>query len=104
MAYNVAMRTKEIGLRMALGVPRSRVISMVARDAWMVLLIGVAIGVPVGIAGSRLFRAMLFEVSASDPISISWAIVALVCVCLAAAVVPARRAMRVEPMVALRYE
>jgi len=56
-----------------------------------------AFGLPVGIAASRLFRAMLFEASAGDPIPIGWAIVALVCVCLAAAVVPARRAMRVEP-------
>jgi len=104
MAYNVAVRTKEIGLRMALGVPRAAVIWMVAKDAWLVLAVGVLIGVPAGIAGSRLFRAMLFEVGGSDPVAISWAIVALVCVCLAAAVVPARRAMRVEPMVALRYE
>ena len=104
MAYNVAMRTKEIGLRMALGVPRAAVIWMVAREAWLVLVIGVVIGVPAGIAGSRLFRALLFEVGEGDPVSISWAILALVCVCLAAAVVPARRAVRVEPMVALRYE
>jgi len=89
---------------MALGVPRAAVIWMVAKDAWLVLAAGVLIGVPAGIAGSRLFRAMLFEVGGSDPVAISWAIVALVCVCLAAAVVPARRAMRVEPMVALRYE
>ena len=104
MAYNVAMRTKEIGLRMALGVPRAAVIWMVAREAWLVLAIGVVIGVPAGIAGSRLFRALLFEVGGGDAVSISWAILALVCVCLAAAVVPARRAVRVEPMVALRYE
>jgi len=104
MAYNVAMRTKEIGLRMALGVPRAAVICMVAREAWVVLVIGVVIGVPAGIAGSRLFRAMLFEVGGGDPVSISWAVLALVGVCLAAAVVPARRAVRVEPMVALRYE
>ena len=104
MAYNVAMRTKEIGLRMALGVPRGAVIWMVAREAWVVLAIGVAIGVPAGIAGSRWIRAMLFEVGGGDPVSIGWAILALVCVCLVAAVVPARRAVRVEPMVALRYE
>jgi len=104
MAYNVAMRTKEIGLRMALGVPRAAVIWMVAREAWLVLAIGVLIGVPAGIAGSRWIRAMLFEVGGGDPISISGAIVALVCVCLVAAIVPARRAVRVDPMVALRYE
>ena len=104
MAYNVAIRTKEIGLRMALGVPRAAVIWMVAREAWLVLVIGVVIGVPAGIGGSRLLGALLFEVGGGDPVSISWAILALICVCLAAAVVPARRAVRVEPMVALRYE
>jgi len=66
MAYNVAMRTKEIGLRMALGVPRAAVIWMVAREAWLVLVIGVLIGVPAGIAGSRWIRAMLFEVGGGD--------------------------------------
>lgn len=104
MAYNVAMRTKEIGLRMALGIPRAAVLWMVAREAWLVLAIGALVGVPLGIAGSRIFQSMLFEVGSSDPPSIGWAILLLVGVCLAAAIAPARRAMRVDPMVALRYE
>jgi macrolide transport system ATP-binding/permease protein len=104
MAYNVAMRTKEIGLRMALGIPRAAVLWMVAREAWVVLAIGALVGVPVGIAGSRVFQSMLFGVGVSDPVSIVWAILLLVGVCLAAAIAPARRAMRVDPMVALRYE
>ena len=104
MAYSVAMRTKEIGLRMALGIPRAAVLWMVAREAWLVLAIGALLGVPLGIAGSRIFQSMLFEVGGTDPASIGWAILLLVGVCLAAAIVPARRAMRVDPMVALRYE
>ncbi|HET8965079.1 MAG TPA: ABC transporter permease [Candidatus Acidoferrum sp.] len=104
MAYNVAMRTKEIGLRMALGIPRAAVLWMVAREAWVVLAIGALVGVPVGIAGSRVFQSMLFGVGGWDPVSIVWAILLLVGVCLAAAIAPARRAMRVDPMVALRYE
>jgi predicted permease len=104
MAYNVAMRTKEIGLRMALGIPRAAVLWMVAREAWLVLLIGVVTGVPLGIAGSKAFRAMLFGVGGGDPFSIASAILLLAAVCLVAAIVPARRATRVEPMVALRYE
>lgn len=104
MAYNVAMRTKEIGLRMALGIPRGAVMWMVAREAWILLAIGLTVGVPLGIAGSRLLRAMLFEVGAGDPISIVWAIVALAGVGVGAAVIPARRATRVDPMVALRSE
>jgi len=104
MAYSVAMRTKEIGLRMALGIPRAAVLWMVAREAWLVLLIGVVTGVPLGIAGSKAFRAMLFGVGGGDPFSIASAILLLAAVCLVAAIVPARRATRVEPMVALRYE
>jgi len=104
MAYNVAMRTKEIGLRMALGIPRAAVLWMVGREACLALLIGVAVGVPLGIAGGKTLRAMLFQVGTGDPVSIAWAILLLAVVCLVAAIVPARRAMRVEPMVALRYE
>ena len=104
MAYNVAARTKEIGLRMALGAPRGNLIWMVMREAWIVLLIGLAVGIPLGVAVSRLFRAMLFGVSKSDPLSIASAILALVAICVTAAIVPVRRATRVDPMTALRYE
>jgi predicted permease len=104
MAYNVAARTKEIGLRMALGAPRSDLIWMVMRETWMALGVGLAVGTPVGIATTALFQAMLFNVSKSDPVSIGSAIVALVAICVTAAIVPVRRATRVDPMVALRYE
>jgi predicted permease len=104
MAYNVAARTKEIGLRMALGAPRGNLIWMVMREAWIVLVIGLALGIPLGMAASRLFRAMLFGVSKSDPLSIASAILALVAICVTAAIVPVRRATRVDPMTALRYE
>jgi predicted permease len=104
MAYNVATRTKEIGLRMALGIPRASVLWMVAREAWLVLALGALLGVPLGMAGSRVFQSMLFEVGGSDPVSIACAILLLVGVCLAAAIAPARRAMQVDPMVALRCE
>ena len=104
MAYNVATRTKEIGLRMALGIPRASVLWMVAREAWVVLALGALLGVPLGMAGSRVFQSMLFEVGGSDPVSIACAILLLLGVCLAAAIAPARRAMQVDPMVALRCE
>jgi len=104
MAYSVATRTKEIGLRMALGIPRASVLWMVAREAWQVLAMGALLGVPMGMAGSRVFQSMLFEVGGSDPASIACAILLLVGVCLAAAIAPARRAMQVDPMVALRCE
>jgi ABC-type antimicrobial peptide transport system, permease component len=104
MAYNVAMRTKEIGLRMALGIPRAAVLWMVTREACLVLALGALVGVPAGILGSRVFQSMLFEVGGWDPVAISWAISLLVGVCVAAAIAPARRAMLVDPLVALRCE
>jgi predicted permease len=104
MAYNVAARTREIGVRMALGAPRGNVIWMVTRQAWMVLAFGFAVGVPAGVAATRLFKTMLFGVGQADPVSIGSAILTLVAICLAAAVVPVRRATKVDPLVALRYE
>ena len=92
MAYNVTARTKEIGVRMALGAPRRGVIWVATREAWVVLAIGLAAGLPAGIAAARLFKAMLFGVNKSDPPSIAAAILALFAVCMAAAIIPARRA------------
>jgi predicted permease len=104
MAYSVSNRTREIGVRMALGAPQSNVIWTVTREACLVLVIGVTAGIPLGIATTRLFKTMLFGVSKSDPSSIGGAIVMLVIICLLAAIIPARRASRVDPLVALRYE
>jgi predicted permease len=104
MSYKVAARTKEIGLRMALGAPRADLVWMVMRDAGLVLAAGLLVGIPLGFGAAQLFKAMLFGVGVSDPLSIASAILALVAVCLAAAILPVRRAMRVDPMEALRYE
>lgn len=104
MAYNVAARTREIGLRMALGAPRGDLMWMVMREAWIVLAIGLAAGIPLGVAASHMFRAMLYGVSQSDPLSIASAFLALVAICATAGIVPVRRATRVDPMTALRYE
>ncbi|MBV8207566.1 MAG: ABC transporter permease [Acidobacteria bacterium] len=104
MSYGVVRRTREIGLRMALGARRTNVIWMVGRESCFMLLAGVAAGIPLGLAASTLFKTMLFDVSKADPIAIAGALGALGAICLAAAVIPARRATRVDPMVALRYE
>jgi predicted permease len=104
LAYNVAARTKEIGIRMALGAPHADVIWSVTREVWIVLAIGVGAGIPIGVSAAYLFKAMLFGVSKADPLSISLSIVALIGICVAAAVIPARRATCVDPLVALRYE
>ncbi len=104
MSYNVAGRIKEIGVRMALGARRWDVVWMVTREACYMLAVGVVVGIPAGILASRLFQALLYEVGKADPISISAAILTLLAVAVAAAVIPARRATRVDPMIALRYE
>jgi putative ABC transport system permease protein len=104
MAYNVCARTKEIGLRMALGAPRGDLIWMVVREAGIVLVVGIAVGIPVGIGATQLFKAMLFGVGKGDPFSIASAILALVAICVTAAIIPVRRATQVDPMVALRHE
>ena len=104
MSYKVAARTKEIGLRMALGAPSRGVIWMVMREACMALVIGFALGIPAGIASTRLFQAMLFGISRSDPLSIASTMLVLIAICVTAAIIPVRRATRIDPMVALRYE
>jgi len=104
LAYNVAGRTREIGVRMALGAPRRNVMWMVIREALIVFTAGVTIGLPFGIAATRLFKAMLFGITTTDPLSIASAILALIVIWTAAAIIPVRRATRVDPIVALRYE
>lgn len=104
MAYNVASRTREIGVRMALGAPREGLIWMVTREACLELAIGSALGIAAAIAATHLFKAMLFGLSEADPLSMTLAVLAVAGVSLAAAIVPVRRAMRVDPIVALRYE
>jgi predicted permease len=104
MAYNVAARTREIGVRMALGAPPSDVVWTVTREASVVVGLGVVVGVPMGIAAARLFKVMLYGVGQADLLSIGLAIITLTAICVIAAIVPARRATRVDPLVALRYE
>jgi predicted permease len=104
LTYNVAGRTREIGVRMALGAPRRDVIWMVIREALIVFMAGVTIGLPFGIAATRLFKAMLFGITTTDPLSIASAILALIVIWTAAAIIPVRRATRIDPLVALRYE
>jgi len=104
MTYGVAMRTREIGVRMALGAPREGLIWMVTREACTEVAVGGPIGIAAAIAATRLFKAMLFGLSETDTLSIASTILALAGVCLAAAIVPVHRAMRVDPIRALRHE
>jgi predicted permease len=104
LTYTVARRTNEIGIRLALGAKRQEVLWMVIRHALTLLGTGVAIGIPAAWAASRLVSSMLFGVRGTDPMTIGVATVALVATGLIAGFLPAWRASRVDPMVALRYE
>ena len=103
-AYTVARRTKELGIRIALGAQRRRVIAMVLTGAVRIVVIGVAVGLPAAWAGSRWVQSMLFGVKPADPATIASATALLITAALAAAYLPARRAARVDPIVALRHE
>jgi predicted permease len=104
MTYNVARRTHEIGVRMALGAQNREVQWMILRESLLLLGIGVILGVPATLATTRLVGAQLFGLTASDPLTFIAAILAISTVALLAAYFPARRATRVDPMIALRDE
>jgi predicted permease len=104
LAYGVARRTKDIGIHMALGAQRRRVIALVLRGAWKSLLIGLAIGLPAAVAASRWVESMLFGLKATDPIAMAAAVLLLAAVAHIAAYLPAQKASRVDPLVALKYE
>ncbi|MEJ2009498.1 MAG: ABC transporter permease [Acidobacteriota bacterium] len=103
-AYSVARRTNEIGIRMALGATRTNVIRLVLRGAVMQLAIGLGIGVPLALAGGRLLSSQLYGVKSYDPWILGLAVIVLLACALVAALVPAGRATRIDPMEALRYE
>ena len=104
MSYAISRRTGEIGIRMAMGAARGDVARMVVRETLLVALIGVSIGVTAAVAGTRLIQGQLFGLAATDPVTISLAAAVMIAVSLAAGYMPARRASRVDPMVALRHE
>jgi predicted permease len=104
MAYSVAQRTQEIGIRMALGAPPSGVLRMVVFDGLKTASAGLALGLAGALAASRLIAGMLYGVSSTDPAAFLATVLILTAVAAAACYLPARRAMRVHPITALRYE
>jgi predicted permease len=104
MAYAVQQRTGEIGIRMALGADRMRVLKMVLRSAFAQIGIGMAIGIPAAIGAGKLMRDQLYGVTPWNPVMLALAVLTLALAALLASLVPARRAAGVEPMVALRNE
>ena len=104
MAYSVAQRTNEIGIRMALGALSRDVLRLVLGQAAKLAMMGVVVGIAAALALTRLMSTLLFGVSATDPTTFAGVALLLVVVALAASYVPVRRAMKLDPVVALRYE
>ncbi len=104
MSYAVARRTREIGLRMALGAARGSVVWLVMREVTVLVIVGLGFGLPLAIAFSRAVHSQLFQVSPADPLTLAASSVTLAAVALLAGYVPAASASRVDPMLALRHE
>ena len=104
LSYGVARRTNEIGIRKALGAQHSAVIVMILRETGLLIAAGLALGTLLSAAGTRFIASRLYGLTPTDPVPIVVAVAILACVALLAAWVPAHRASRVDPLVALRYE
>jgi putative ABC transport system permease protein len=104
ISYSVSQRTREIGVRVALGAPRSNVLGMVLREGMQLLVFGLLLGWVGAFAATRIMRSLLYSTSATDTLSFVATSLTLTAVALLACYIPARRATKVDPMVALRYE
>jgi predicted permease len=104
LSYEVSRRTREIGIRMTLGAHQGNVLKLVLRQGIVLAIVGAALGIAVALGVTRYLASMLYNVRASDPATIAGVAILLTLVALAACYIPARRATRVDPMVALRHE
>jgi ABC-type antimicrobial peptide transport system permease subunit len=104
LAYKASRKTNEIGIRMALGAGRLQIAGMILRQASLMVLAGLVVGIPAAIGVARLLRSQLYGLVPYDPMTILFAVSLMNAVGLLASYLPARRAMRVDPMVALRHE
>ena len=104
LAYGVARRTNEIGIRMALGADRRRVLWMVLRESLALVGVGVALGLAMAFAATRFISSQLYGVKPTDPVTITAVTIGLATIAVFAGYIPARRATKVDPIVALRYE
>jgi macrolide transport system ATP-binding/permease protein len=104
MGYSVAQRTREIGIRMALGAEQKEIVKLIIRQGLTLVLIGGGVGLMLALALTRVLKSLLFGVSPADPLTFGVIVLLLVAVALFASYLPARRATKVDPLVALRYE
>jgi len=104
MAFATTGRTREIGIRMALGASRGEILGMVLRETFVLLAIGITAGILVALVASRLIATLLYGLRPTDPLTVAGAALLMLAAAAVAAYVPARRATKVDPMVALRYE
>jgi predicted permease len=104
MSYAVVRRTNEIGIRMALGAQKRRVLGMVLKESLLLVAVGIALGLPLAFAATRLVKSFLFGLTPTDPLALLGSTLVLAAVAALAGYLPARRATRVDPLIALRYE
>ena len=104
LAYSITRRTREIGIRFAVGARKFDVVKMFARESLTLMLAGMALGGPLALVSARALKGLLFGVAATDPLTLLISVVVLAFAALLATSIPLRRAMRVDPMTALRWE
>jgi ABC-type antimicrobial peptide transport system permease subunit len=104
MSHGVVRRTREMGIRMALGAQSTGVVWLVMRQSLVLVVIGIIVGVPAALLAARYVSTFLFDLSSTDPVTITISTFVLVSVAVMAGYLPARRASRIDPMLALRYE
>ena len=104
VAYNVARRSSEIGIRVALGAPRSSVVFRVMREVFVLAVMGIAIGLAAALGASKYVESFLFGMKPNDPLTVFLSVATLLAAALIAGLVPARKAARIDPMMALRHE
>jgi putative ABC transport system permease protein len=104
MGYSVAQRTREIGIRMALGAERIDIVKLIVRQGLSLVLIGTGLGLVIALALTRVLKSLLFGISATDPLTFTVIVTLMMFVGFLACYLPARKATKVDPLVALRYE